>query len=263
MIRSAHRWHQTSKRLMREKAKTGGVTFGLTADVKEAHRQVPIHPDDRHLLGCQLEKGGEVFVNTVGTFGVSSASHHWSRVSAVGRLTQYLISPNATTWIMLLADDYRVEVGGAHFRPALLMFFLVCEVLGCPLDGSTVSRLRSFLLRFLAKSVEQERHSQCAATVVQCPGGTSTKVDAQASDERTGVGGWLPAEGPDGRPDPARILHVHIGSRKISSQKSFRGCSEGMEKQRESLQHWRHLRCFLQSVLSSRTLKELKERGSE
>ena len=29
-------------------------------------------------------------------------------------------------------------------------------------------------------------------------------MDAQASDERTGVGGWLPAEGPDGRPDPSQ-----------------------------------------------------------
>ena len=29
------------KRLMRETAKAGEVTFGLTADVKEAHRQVP------------------------------------------------------------------------------------------------------------------------------------------------------------------------------------------------------------------------------
>ena len=55
------------KRLMREKAKTGEVTFGLTADVKKAHRQVPIHPDDWHLLGCQLERGGEVYVNTVDT----------------------------------------------------------------------------------------------------------------------------------------------------------------------------------------------------
>ena len=45
------------RRLLREKAKTGEVTFGLTADVKEAHRQVPIHPDDWHLLGCQLESG--------------------------------------------------------------------------------------------------------------------------------------------------------------------------------------------------------------
>ena len=55
-------------RPMREKAKSGEVTFRLTADVKEAHRQVPIHPDYWHLLGCQLDRGGEVFVNTVCTF---------------------------------------------------------------------------------------------------------------------------------------------------------------------------------------------------
>ena len=280
------------KRLMREKAKTGEVTFGLTADVKEAHRQVPIHPDDWHLLGCQLERGGEVFVNTVGTFGVSSASYYWSRVSAaVGRLTQYLISRYATTWIMLLADDYHVEVGGPHFRPALLVFFLLCEVLGCPLswnktNGGTVTNwvgfelllrehalglterraawvvkwaretaaakvihlrafeealgrivfatgalelLRPFLaplyafstsaprdsvrpvpayvaffLRFLAGAVERERHSKCAATLVQEE--RAPRVDAQASDDRTGVGGWLPAEGVDGRPDPSCSL---------------------------------------------------------
>ena len=137
---------------MREKARTGEVTFGLTADVKEAHRQVPIHPDDWHLLGCQLERGGEVFVNTVGTFGVSSASYYWSRVSAaVGRPTQYLISRYATTWIMLLADDYHVEVGGPHFRPALLVYFLLCEVLGCPLswnktNGGTVTNWVGFEL---------------------------------------------------------------------------------------------------------------------
>ena len=32
------------KRAMREKATLGVRTFALTADVKEAHRQVPIHP---------------------------------------------------------------------------------------------------------------------------------------------------------------------------------------------------------------------------
>ena len=70
------------KRRLREIAKSGEVTFGLTADDKEAHRQVPVRPDDWHLLGCQLERGGEVFVNTAGTFGVSSASYYWSSVSA-------------------------------------------------------------------------------------------------------------------------------------------------------------------------------------
>ena len=40
------------KRAMREKATMGVRTFALTADVKEAHRQVPIHPRDWHLLGA-------------------------------------------------------------------------------------------------------------------------------------------------------------------------------------------------------------------
>ena len=39
------------KRSMREKAKVGELTFALSAEVTEAHRQVPIHPDDWHFLG--------------------------------------------------------------------------------------------------------------------------------------------------------------------------------------------------------------------
>ena len=41
------------KRTMREKAKLDELTFALTADITEAHRQVPIHPDDWHHFGCQ------------------------------------------------------------------------------------------------------------------------------------------------------------------------------------------------------------------
>ena len=60
----------------------------------------------------------------------------------------------------------------------------------------------AFFLRFLAAAVERERHSHCAATLVQEE--RAPRVDAQAADGRTGVGGWLPAEGPDGRPDPSQ-----------------------------------------------------------
>ena len=38
------------KRTMREKAKLDELTFALTADVTEAHRQVPVHPDGLALL---------------------------------------------------------------------------------------------------------------------------------------------------------------------------------------------------------------------
>ena len=84
------------KRSMREKGKVDELTLALSADVAEAHRQVPIHPDDWHYLGCQVIPGGDVFVNTVGTFGIASTSCYWSRFAgAIGLLLQYL---SGHTW---------------------------------------------------------------------------------------------------------------------------------------------------------------------
>ena len=123
------------KRSMREKAKVGELTFALSADVTEAHRQVPIHPDDWHFLGCQVKPGGDVFVNTVGTFGVASASYYWSRVvGSIGRLLQYLSGHSSTSWHMLVADDYLLESGGPGYRVGLLLFFVLCAVVGVPLS---------------------------------------------------------------------------------------------------------------------------------
>ena len=122
------------ERALREKATLVVRTFALTADVKEAHRQVPIHPRDWHLLGCRVEAGADVYINTVGTFGVASASYYWSRVSsALGRLSQYLTADSAHTWHMVVADDYHLEAGGEHYRFALFAFFLCCTC-GVPLS---------------------------------------------------------------------------------------------------------------------------------
>ena len=75
------------------------------SSVKEAHRQIPIDPRDWHMFGCQLERGADVFINTVGTLGITSASYYWSRVaSAIGRLTQYLAADRAETWQMVVSS---------------------------------------------------------------------------------------------------------------------------------------------------------------
>ena len=104
---------QELKRSTRAEATRGEATFAVTADVSEAHRQVPIHPQDWRLSGCQVRPGGDVFINTVGTTGVSSASYCWSRTSAaLGRLTQYMAGSSATTWHMLVADDFLLESAG-------------------------------------------------------------------------------------------------------------------------------------------------------
>ena len=276
------------KRFMRKKARVGELTFGLTADIKEAHRQIPIHPSDWHMLGSQLESDGEVFINTEGTFGISSASYWWSRgrdsgwadftsTSSLATLPpgysssqtiatsrwedstsdqrSWCSSCYATSCVVLCPGRRRqvvwsrtgwdlsffskntrsvsrsVELPGSSLGPEKQQTRRWCtsgllrrrweeqsswpvpsisSAFLAPLYAFSCSGSRegarplppyvSFFLRFLASSVERNRHTSCAAeareeSIAPC-------VDAQASDDRTGVGGWLPVLGPDGRPDP-------------------------------------------------------------
>ena len=47
--------------------------------------------------GCQVLKGEDVFVNTVGTVGVASPLYEWSRIeAALGRLAQYSVGNTAS-----------------------------------------------------------------------------------------------------------------------------------------------------------------------
>ena len=155
------------KRIMREKSIAEQPTFALSADVTEAHRQVPIAPQDWHLLGCQVRPGGEVFVNTVGTFGVASASYYWSRVAtAIGRLCQYIPASSANTWHLLVADDYHLEAGGTEYRASIISFFVLCAVIGVPLawkktaGGDTVSWVGFELLHRSYKIGLSEKRAQ-------------------------------------------------------------------------------------------------------
>ena len=123
------------KRALREKAKLGELTFALSADISEAHRQVPIHPEDWHYLGCQVNEGSDVFIHTVGTFEIPSASYYWSRVAgSIGRLSQYLASDLCTTWHMLVADDFMLVCGGPEYRMGLVVFFVLCLTCGISLS---------------------------------------------------------------------------------------------------------------------------------
>ena len=125
------------KRALHEKATRGERTFALSADVSEAHRQVLVHPQDWHLLGCQVVPGADVFTHTVGTFGVSSASYYWSRVAgSIGRLAQYLVGKLSTSWHMLVADDFMQECGGPRYRMGLIIFFVFWSTCGVPLSWS-------------------------------------------------------------------------------------------------------------------------------
>ena len=159
------------KRSMREKPRIGELTFALSADVTEAHRQVPFHPDDWHLLGCQVSPGGDAFVNTVGTFGIASASYYWSQVAAaIGRLVQYLSAYTSSSWHMLVADDYLLESGAPvialdFFYSSYCALLLECLYRGTRHAGETLSS-GSVLSCYCARDVLEFRQVELSGSSV-------------------------------------------------------------------------------------------------
>ena len=59
-----------------------------------------------------------------------------------------------------------------------------------------------FVLWYLADRIQESRHYDCAVELISSD--TAPRVDAQASDGRTGVGGWCPVLDEAGKPDPSR-----------------------------------------------------------
>ena len=118
------------------------VRFCLTFDVSQAHRQVPIRDEDWGYLACRAEEGpveeiadgDEIYINTVGTFGVGSAAYWWSRLAAVAVRVWYNIG--ATFWdlyLLLDVDDGWATALGSDFAVLLLALILYLKALRFPL----------------------------------------------------------------------------------------------------------------------------------
>ena len=86
------------KQLLREMMEAREVAFSVVGD----HRRFKHREEEHGYLGCQIENVEEiegdadsqtVYVNKVGTFGVSCASYWWTRISAAGiRATHHLLT---------------------------------------------------------------------------------------------------------------------------------------------------------------------------
>ena len=74
--------------LVRQSQEQFETPFALAGDVAAAHRLVLVRERDWGLLACRAEAGSDtVFVNRVGTFGISSASFWWARLfGIIGRM---------------------------------------------------------------------------------------------------------------------------------------------------------------------------------
>ena len=114
-------------------------SLGLVWDFTAAHRVVAVHKSDWGLQACTLadlrgkipEDNEELYLNTVGTFGFSTAGHWWGRLAAaLIRAGHYFLHHALSCRIMLFADDGLALLPLAHFRPSLKALFALYLIFG-------------------------------------------------------------------------------------------------------------------------------------
>ena len=113
--------------------------YGVTADVSEAHRQVRVRQQDVGYQACQLEPGGLVYLNLVGTYGVASAGYWWSRLAACLVRLVHAVMGDLPLWIFLYSDDWLFFTGGSRWKEGAVLPLFLLRVLGLPLSWKKVN----------------------------------------------------------------------------------------------------------------------------
>ena len=105
----------------------GRGAYLVKADIKEAFRNVPIHPDDRWLLG-----GGVTYVDKVLPFGLHNAPKIFS---AIADAAQWILVQRGVPHVLHYLDDFIVveseQEAAIRARETLEVLF---DTLGLPLE---------------------------------------------------------------------------------------------------------------------------------
>ena len=119
--------------VVRETAEMREAPFVISADIKAAHRLVKVCKRDWGLLACRSDSSSTtVWLNTVGTFGVSSAPYWWCRLFAcVGRFVGYLFH-NQPLFQLVYVDDLLGTFIGARKFLNLWIWLFAFELVGTP-----------------------------------------------------------------------------------------------------------------------------------
>ena len=129
------------KTILRELRERNEVAFSVVGDISKAHRRFKHSADEHGYLACQLEAGSDrrnsdsdiIYVNRVGTFGVSCASYWWTRIAACGiRATHHLLGPLFLLELLLYADDLESIGRDRSGRMGIPLAFVFLAALGFP-----------------------------------------------------------------------------------------------------------------------------------
>ena len=107
------------------------AAFGLTGDIKRAHRLAKVAEQDWGYQACRSGARGPewIWLNKVGTFGICSAAYHWSRLmGGLGRLIYYMWG-KAALWQLIFVDDLlwlaKQKSGAAKIILAIFIYVLL------------------------------------------------------------------------------------------------------------------------------------------
>ena len=118
---------------VREATETREAPFCVSADIKAAHRLVKIREADWGYLGCKSDSSSEViWLNTTGTFGISSAPYWWAKLfGLIGRFVGHLMQDK---WFLQMAfvDDLHGTFVGERKFLHLCVWLLAYEMVGTP-----------------------------------------------------------------------------------------------------------------------------------
>ena len=130
--------------IVQETSNSGEACFCVSADIKSAHRLVKVRRSDWGYMCCRSNSSSDtVWVNQVGTFGVSSAPYWWAKLAAMlGRFVGYLFH---TRWMMqmIYVDDLH-----GTFGVWLLAFEMVGTPFGYKFKGGFSSEFVGFHIRY-------------------------------------------------------------------------------------------------------------------
>ena len=112
---------------------TREASFAISADISQAHRRVKIRRKDWPLLACKSSSSSKVvWMNKVGTFGVSSAAIWWTRLfGTVGRWVLRVLGPLWNLQVVYVDDLHIILVGQDKFL-VLWMALAAYELVGTP-----------------------------------------------------------------------------------------------------------------------------------
>ena len=119
--------------VIREVENSKEAVFVVSADISAAHRRVKVRKADWHLLACKSSSDSPViWVNKVGTFGISSAPYYWTRLfGLVGRLVARILLREWLYQVVYVDDLHLAAVGPRKFL-SLWVCIALFEIVGTP-----------------------------------------------------------------------------------------------------------------------------------